>query len=149
MTGDAKRALALKPLVERNFAAWEEGWTMRPGRWFWWWPGFWYRIGKDDCGLFEITDNFEGTEMSLGDEAHPDTCVVSLYTNYVLGIVPLKPGFRALAFNPMAADLIDSASGEVPTPLGVIKAAWWHEGGKLQWKARPPPGTRCEAAVCR
>ena len=70
VTGDAKRALELKPLVERNFAAWEEGWTMRPGRWLWWWPGFWYRIGRDDSGLFEITDNFEGTEMSLGGDGY-------------------------------------------------------------------------------
>ena len=80
-----------------------------------------------------------------GDEAHPDTCVASLYTNYVLGIVPLEPGFRVFAFSPLAVDLIDSASGEVPTPHGVIKAAWWHEGGKLRWNVMPPPGTRCEA----
>ena len=79
-----------------------------------------------------------------GDEAHPDTCVASLYTNYVLGITPLEPGFRVFAFNPLATDLIDSASGEVPTPHGVIKAEWWHEGGKLRWKVTPPPGTRCE-----
>ena len=80
-----------------------------------------------------------------GDEAHPDTCVASLYTNYVLGITPLEPGFRVFVFKPLAADLIDSASGEVPTPHGVIKAEWWHEGGKLRWKVVPPPGTRCEA----
>ena len=57
VTGDAKRALELKPLVERNFAAWERGWTLRSGQDT--------RIGKEDCGLFAISDNYEGTEMSL------------------------------------------------------------------------------------
>ena len=55
VTGDVIRALELKPLVERNFAAWEKGWTVRQS----------YRIGKGECGLFSISDNYEGTEMSL------------------------------------------------------------------------------------
>ena len=57
VTGDAKRALELKPLIERNFAAWERGWTVRSGQGT--------RIGREDCGLFAISDNYEGTEMSL------------------------------------------------------------------------------------
>jgi hypothetical protein len=75
-----------------------------------------------------------------GDEAHPDTCVASLYTNYVLGIAPLEPGFRAFAFNPLACELVDSASGEVPTPHGPIRAAWWHENGRLRWNVSAPDG---------
>ena len=62
-----------------------------------------------------------------GDEAHPDTSVAFLCTNNVLGIAPLEPGFKVFDFNPLATNLIDRASGEVPTPHGVIKAAWWHE----------------------
>ncbi|MBQ6914487.1 MAG: glycosyl hydrolase 115 family protein [Kiritimatiellae bacterium] len=73
-----------------------------------------------------------------GDEAHPDTCVASLYTNYVLGIAPLEPGFRAFAFNPAACDVLDSASGEVPTPHGPIRAAWWHENGRVAWNVNAP-----------
>ena len=114
----------------------------------------------EDHNWYKLLDpGWQGTRLTSecmnlrrggwGDEAHPDTCVASLYTNYVLGIVPLEPGFRVFAFNPMAANLIDSAAGEVPTPFGVIKAAWWHEGGKLRWKVSPPPGTRCETAVFR
>ena len=76
-----------------------------------------------------------------GDEAHPDTCVASLYTNYVLGIMPLEPGFKTFAFNPLACELVDSASGEVPTPHGPIRAAWWHEGGRVAWSVSAPEGT--------
>ena len=57
VTGDAKRALELKPLLERNFKAWERGWAVRSGHEA--------RIGKEDCGLFAISDCHEGTEMSL------------------------------------------------------------------------------------
>ena len=59
VTGDTQRALALKPLLERNFAAWEKGWEV--GR---------HHVGRNDCGLFEITDNFEGSEMSLGGDGY-------------------------------------------------------------------------------
>jgi len=54
VTGDTQRALALKPLLERNFAVWEKGWEVRH-----------HHFGRNECGLFEITDNFEGTELSL------------------------------------------------------------------------------------
>lgn len=59
VTGDVKRALELKPLVEKNFVAWEKGWKV--GR---------HHLGRNDCGIFEITDNFEGTEMSLGGDGY-------------------------------------------------------------------------------
>ena len=112
----------------------------------------------EDHNWYKILDpGWQGTRLTSecmnlrrngwGDEAHPDTCVASLYTNYVLGITPLEPGFRVFAFNPLAADLIDSASGEVPTPYGTIKAAWWHEGGRLRWKVSPPSGARCKTLL--
>ena len=81
-----------------------------------------------------------------GDEAHPDTCVASLYTNYVLGIVPLEPGFKTFAFNPLACDVLDSASGEVPTPRGPIRAEWWHENGRLRWNVSAPGGVEMQAS---
>lgn len=57
VSGDKNRALELKPLAERNFEAWEKGWEA--GR---------HHVGRNECGLFEIADNFEGTEMSLGGD---------------------------------------------------------------------------------
>ena len=108
----------------------------------------------EDHNWYKILDpKWEGVRLTSecmamhcngwGDEAHPDTSVAFLYTNYVLGIVPLEPGFKVFGFNPLATSLIDRASGEVPTPHGVIKAAWWHEDGKLRWKVVPPQGTCC------
>ena len=109
----------------------------------------WYKLiepawGKPDWQGPRLTSECMHLHVKgWGDEAHPDTCVASLYTNYVLGVVPLEPGFRKFLFNPIAADLVDSASGEVPTPHGAIKAAWWHEGGKLRWKVDSPRGVAC------
>lgn len=42
---------------------------------------------------------------------------------YVLGIVPLRPGFRLFEVCPRTADLA-WARGRVPTPHGTIKVAW-------------------------
>ncbi|MBR4653610.1 MAG: hypothetical protein IKO72_09635 [Kiritimatiellae bacterium] len=54
VTGDEAAALRLLPLLERNFEAWAKGWTHK---------GF--RFGRGDDGLYSITDDREGTEMSL------------------------------------------------------------------------------------
>ena len=112
----------------------------------------WYKLlrqgwNKPDWqGVRLTTECMEMIRNGWGDEAHPDTCVASLYTNYVLGITPIEPGFKVFRFDPLATDLIDSASGEVPTPHGVIKASWWHEGGKLHWKLLAPEGAQCVAS---
>ncbi len=78
-----------------------------------------------------------------GDEAHPDTAVASLYTNYILGIEPVEPGYKTFLFNPVACDFVDKASGEVPTPHGLIRVAWWHENGGVVWDIKAPDGTVC------
>ena len=104
----------------------------------------WYRLlDKSWKGPRLTSECMTLYSKGWGDEAHPDTCVASLYTNYVLGIVPLEPGFKTFSFNPLACELVDSAEGEVPTPYGPIRAAWWHEGGRIAWSVRAPEGTVC------
>ncbi|MCR5751182.1 MAG: hypothetical protein K6G91_04400 [Kiritimatiellae bacterium] len=109
----------------------------------------WYKLldsgpdGKKWQGVTLTSECMHLIRNGWGDEAHPDTAVASLYTNYVLGITPIEPGFKVFRFDPVASDLLESASGEVPTPHGLIKAAWWHENGKFRWSVVPPSGTRC------
>ena len=109
-------------------------------------------------GLYKMLDkSWKGLQLTSecmvlhtkgwGDEAHPDTAIASLYSNYILGIVPLEPGFKRFLFNPTACDLVDRASGEVPTPHGPIQVAWWHENGRLVWDVKSPGGTEMRNVV--
>lgn len=57
---------------------------------------------------------------------------------YVLGITPTAPGFAEVAIRPLLGDL-KWAEGEVPTPLGVIRARW-NAGPKLTGEVELPTG---------
>lgn len=57
---------------------------------------------------------------------------------YVLGITPTVPGFAEVAIRPRLGDL-QWAEGEVPTPLGVIRARW-NAGPRLTGEVELPAG---------
>ena len=108
----------------------------------------WYKILDPSWkGTRLVSECMHMITRGWGDEAHPDTCVASLYTNYVLGIVPTEPGFREFAFAPLATGQMDWASGEVPTPHGAIKAAWRREGGEVRWELTVPEGTTAQVSM--
>ncbi len=57
---------------------------------------------------------------------------------HVLGIVPLKPGFRQVRFRP-GISFANSCRGTVPTPFGPIKVEWSiGDGGALTWVIEKP-----------
>ena len=108
----------------------------------------WYKVlDKSWQGPRLTSECMKLVKKGWGDEAHPDTAIAFLYTNYILGIVPLEPGFRKFSFKPLGCHLLDRASGEVPTPHGPIRAAWWHEGGRLVWDVKSPDGTSMCPAI--
>jgi hypothetical protein len=64
-------------------------------------------------------------------------------TQYVLGVAPTSPGFKTFTVNPHPGDL-QSAEGDVPTPLGVIHVSWSQTEDDLALRVVAPPGTRWE-----
>ncbi|CAJ2506022.1 Uu.00g001520.m01.CDS01 [Anthostomella pinea] len=65
---------------------------------------------------------YEGGFTSL---AHGwSTGVVPLLSTYVLGVKPVKPGFREWAVRPRPGGGLTWAQGEVPTPFGSLKVRW-------------------------
>ena len=62
-----------------------------------------------------------------GDEAHPDTAISGILTNYILGVEPLAPGYADYCVRPRPPAGIDAASGVVPTPWGRLRVSW-HRG---------------------
>lgn len=67
-------------------------------------------------------------ELGWGDEAHPDTAISGILTNYILGVEPTAPGYAEYRVCPRPPCGIDSAEGAVPTPCGRIRVSW-HRGG--------------------
>ena len=63
-------------------------------------------------------------ERGWGDEAHPDTSLSGILTNYVLGVEPTAPGYAAYRVRPCPPAGIDAASGVVPTPWGRLHVSW-------------------------
>ena len=79
-----------------------------------------------------------------GDECHPDTAIAGDLTQGILGIVPTAPGYRRFRFVPGAANGIDWAEGEIPTPHGPIIARWQRENGRIVKHVTCPSGLVCE-----
>ena len=65
-----------------------------------------------------------------GDEAHPDTAIAGILSNYILGVEPTEPGYAKYRVNPRPSKGVTSASGVVPTPWGALHVAWKLENGK-------------------
>lgn len=78
-----------------------------------------------------------------GDEAHPDTALAGLLTNYILGLRPVTPGYDLFAYRIPDSRRISWSSGQVPTPHGEIGASWLRGKNGLEVYINVPMGTRC------
>ena len=83
---------------------------------------------------------------NYGDESHPDVCIAGIISAYMLGVVPVEPGFARFSFHPQPGPL-DFAEGVVPTPRGNIAARWEKTAdGALGATITVPEGTVCDFA---
>ena len=68
------------------------------------------------------------------------TGIVSLLSNYVLGVMPTSAGFETWSVSPVPAGLT-WAKGSVGTPHGSIKVSWSISGGNFVIQIEAPKGT--------
>lgn len=97
-------------------------------------------VFSDATSLWETRqagDDFCGA----GSLCHAWSSVMPYFCGHcLLGVTPLEPAFRRFAVKPYCGDLTH-ASGEVPTPLGMIRVSWERTGGSLSVKVEHPSGT--------
>lgn len=74
------------------------------------------------------------------------TGIVSLMSNYVLGVLPTSPGFETWDLKPIPAG-IKWARGRVATPYGSIEVDWQTEGHNFMLKVLVPKGTVASVTV--
>ena len=85
------------------------------------------------------------TRDGVWDESHPDTAVAGPISTYLLGVVPVEPGFRRFSFAPHVVTRLSFAEGKVPTPHGFVSARWDRKDGVVTATLEVPDGT--EATV--
>ena len=92
-------------------------------------------------GLRTVTECMGMHTNGWGDEAHPDTAVAGIFTNYILGVEPLEPGYKSFRVKPQLGG-VTWAKGRVPTPHGFIDVEWHLENGKPVVSVRAPSACR-------
>ena len=106
----------------------------------------WYKLLDPSWkGALTVTECMHLHHRGWGDESHPDTAIAGIYSSYILGIVPLAPGFQRFSFRPQT-DGLTFAEGSVPTCFGEIRARWEKKGGGVTFTITVPPGTTAEFA---
>ena len=103
----------------------------------------WYKVVEPEWKGLRLTSECMGLiRKGWGDEAHPDTAIAGLFTNYILGVEPVEPGYAAFRVRPKVPAGITWANGVVPTPKGFIKVAWTMKDGFPDVTVRAPVGCR-------
>ena len=97
-----------------------------------------------DTGATSLWETAEGGDAfdEAGSLCHAWSSITPYYTgSLLLGVTPLKPGFTEFTVIPDTTDY-SGASGEVPTPYGMIKVSWKKDAqGKIELHVENPPGT--------
>ena len=95
----------------------------------------WTKLVADDWrGVHLMSECLALVRKGWGDEAHPDTAIAGVFTNYILGVRPIEPGYRRYKAEPVAVPGIAWAKGRVPIPKGTVDVEWTLVDGKPQVK---------------
>lgn len=71
---------------------------------------------------------------------------VYLYQAYILGIRPTSPGFKTFKLEPIT-NVVDKASGIVPTPYGCVEVCWKKVDGEVKHKLNHPTEIESEIKI--
>ena len=97
-------------------------------------PGWAHWLQFGDGTLRETWDDFlSHNHIMFGD-------LSAWAYEYAVGIVPVEPGFRKVAFRPHYLKGVDSFSATYRTPHGVIRAGWRRVDGKPVFDYSVPDG---------
>ena len=84
----------------------------------------WYKyLAPEWKGLRTVQECCNLGTKNWGDEAHPDACLAGVFTEGLLGVRPLEPGYRTFVVAPQLTSSVTSLGGSVPTPTGPIRVS--------------------------
>jgi len=91
-------------------------------------------------GAWTTTECMGMITKGWGDESHPDTAIADHFSAYILGVTPTEPGYARFRVRPQPVREVTWARGVVPTPHGVIAAAWARTGAAFELTLTVPRG---------
>ncbi|RYP73062.1 hypothetical protein DL769_004299 [Monosporascus sp. CRB-8-3] len=102
-----------------------------------------YNEGGDDLG-----EAFSTVSMHSYRTSKSQPGLTPLLSTYVLGVKPLRPGFKKWIAKRMPGDVV-WARGVVPTPYGPLKVSWKRSGadGDMEVLVHAPEGTNGTVSV--
>ena len=84
---------------------------------------------------------YPGLDLFTGNSHFWGSYPTVFLTEYVLGVRPTKPAYEEYLFAPLSGFKTEWVHGRVPTPSGVIKAAWGYDSqGKMSMEIHAPRG---------
>ncbi len=104
-------------------------------------PGWGFMQKHGATTLWEHWEHLTGKDMNSHN--HPVFgSIASWMMKYVAGIRPTPDGagFQKVILAPVFPEGLDHASGELLTPLGLIRTSWKREGSGVVFEAHLPPG---------
>lgn len=94
-----------------------------------------------------VTECMTPKRGGWGDESHPDTAMAHIFTGYVLGVQPTKPGYASYMVKPHLTESITWAKGIVPIPKGKVVCSWKLEPKQFTYNLISPKGTNATIAL--
>jgi hypothetical protein len=101
-----------------------------------------YMLSTGPGTMWELIGPYGGqpTDRRPSYDAGWSSGAAPALTQYVLGVTPTSPGFRTFTVDPHPCDL-RYASGDVPTPHGMIHVSWEQTDDDLLVRVVAPDGT--------
>ncbi len=108
----------------------------------------WLKLLNEDWkGAWTTTECMGMMTRGWGDESHPDTAIAAHFSAYILGVLPMEPGYRRFTVRPKPVKEVTWAKGLVPTPHGTIAADWELSGGTIKLALTVPQGTEANVIL--
>jgi len=96
-----------------------------------------------DTTTWETFSEYNGPVWPARSRCHPFAAyILKYYVQLVLGLEPLAPGWREFRVSPRPPLGMESCSGAIPTPHGLIRVGWTRRDGKVDLRVESPPELR-------
>ena len=108
----------------------------------------WLKLIDDGWkGATTVTECMDMITNGWGDESHPDTAIADHFSAFLLGVIPISPGYKTFSVKPQPTREVRWAKGIVPTPHGPIMSSWEITNDTLQLDLTVPAGTSANVLV--
>jgi hypothetical protein len=98
----------------------------------------WQKMVYEGASTFWETIKGQADFSGAGSLCHGfSTLPAYIYHGYVLGVIPIEPGFSKFNVNPSFRSF-ESACGRIPTPKGFIEISWEKQGDSYLGNIKHP-----------